>query len=283
MRLVAADAQCAAGRHADHVRRRAVEPRPRHRGGGGQAGHALHPRRQRRPARSTDRERAARRAARRRRPLRRRRARSARRRWTRAADEVRHAGEPAVRDPARRLDAARRRGVRARGRGAARADPTSRRHRPFDLVRRHAGRAGRRLRACRLRNARDRHQRRRAGGGARRPASANSARRPGDAARRRRRSLRLAPRSKWTIASSAAGYGVPTPESREAIELAARTEALFLDPTYTAKAMAGLIARVRSGAFSDARHGALLAHRRAGGAVRVSDVRCAGRSACKHD
>jgi 1-aminocyclopropane-1-carboxylate deaminase/D-cysteine desulfhydrase-like pyridoxal-dependent ACC family enzyme len=45
------------------------------------------------------------------------------------------------------------------------------------------------------------------------------------------------------------GYGVPTPQSREAIELLARTEALFLDPTYTAKAMAGLIARVRHGAF----------------------------------
>ena len=41
------------------------------------------------------------------------------------------------------------------------------------------------------------------------------------------------------------GYGVPTPESTEAIELCARREALFLDPTYTAKAMAGLIARVR--------------------------------------
>jgi 1-aminocyclopropane-1-carboxylate deaminase/D-cysteine desulfhydrase-like pyridoxal-dependent ACC family enzyme len=41
------------------------------------------------------------------------------------------------------------------------------------------------------------------------------------------------------------GYGVATPESREAIELTARTEALFLDPTYTAKAMAGLIARIR--------------------------------------
>ncbi|HEY7499210.1 MAG TPA: D-cysteine desulfhydrase family protein [Vicinamibacterales bacterium] len=45
------------------------------------------------------------------------------------------------------------------------------------------------------------------------------------------------------------GYGVPTDESREAIALLARTEALFLDPTYTAKAMAGLIAHVRRGAF----------------------------------
>jgi 1-aminocyclopropane-1-carboxylate deaminase/D-cysteine desulfhydrase-like pyridoxal-dependent ACC family enzyme len=43
------------------------------------------------------------------------------------------------------------------------------------------------------------------------------------------------------------GYGVPTAASTEAIELSARTEALFLDPTYTAKAMAGLIARVREG------------------------------------
>ena len=46
------------------------------------------------------------------------------------------------------------------------------------------------------------------------------------------------------------GYGVPTDASREALSLAARTEALFLDPTYTAKAMAGLLARVRGGEFS---------------------------------
>ena len=49
----------------------------------------------------------------------------------------------------------------------------------------------------------------------------------------------------------ARGYGAPTPESREAIDLAARTEAIFVDQTYTAKALAGLIARVRAGAFSD--------------------------------
>ena len=42
------------------------------------------------------------------------------------------------------------------------------------------------------------------------------------------------------------GYGVPTPASTEATELCARREALFLDPTYTSKAMAGLIARVRA-------------------------------------
>jgi 1-aminocyclopropane-1-carboxylate deaminase/D-cysteine desulfhydrase-like pyridoxal-dependent ACC family enzyme len=46
------------------------------------------------------------------------------------------------------------------------------------------------------------------------------------------------------------GYGVPTDASREAIELAARTEAIFLDPTYTAKAMAGLIAYIRERRFA---------------------------------
>jgi 1-aminocyclopropane-1-carboxylate deaminase/D-cysteine desulfhydrase-like pyridoxal-dependent ACC family enzyme len=43
------------------------------------------------------------------------------------------------------------------------------------------------------------------------------------------------------------GYGVPTPASTEALELVARREGVLLDPVYTAKAMAGLIARVRSG------------------------------------
>jgi D-cysteine desulfhydrase family pyridoxal phosphate-dependent enzyme len=45
------------------------------------------------------------------------------------------------------------------------------------------------------------------------------------------------------------GYGIPTDASREAIDLLARTEAIFLDPTYTAKAMAGLIAYVRQQKF----------------------------------
>ena len=48
------------------------------------------------------------------------------------------------------------------------------------------------------------------------------------------------------------GYGVPTDASREAIALAARTEALFLDPTYTAKAAAGLIAYLRQHRFPSA-------------------------------
>jgi 1-aminocyclopropane-1-carboxylate deaminase/D-cysteine desulfhydrase-like pyridoxal-dependent ACC family enzyme len=42
------------------------------------------------------------------------------------------------------------------------------------------------------------------------------------------------------------GYGVPTSASHEAQSLSARTEGFFLDHTYTAKAMAGLIARVRA-------------------------------------
>jgi 1-aminocyclopropane-1-carboxylate deaminase/D-cysteine desulfhydrase-like pyridoxal-dependent ACC family enzyme len=47
------------------------------------------------------------------------------------------------------------------------------------------------------------------------------------------------------------GYGVPTDASREALLLSVRSEGLFLDHTYTAKAMAGLIAGVRAGAFLD--------------------------------
>jgi D-cysteine desulfhydrase family pyridoxal phosphate-dependent enzyme len=44
-----------------------------------------------------------------------------------------------------------------------------------------------------------------------------------------------------------AGYGIPTPAALEAIALLARTEAILLDPCYTAKAMAALIAHVRHG------------------------------------
>jgi D-cysteine desulfhydrase len=43
------------------------------------------------------------------------------------------------------------------------------------------------------------------------------------------------------------GYGRGTPECFAAITLAARTEGLILDPVYTGKAMAGLIAACRSG------------------------------------
>jgi D-cysteine desulfhydrase family pyridoxal phosphate-dependent enzyme len=43
------------------------------------------------------------------------------------------------------------------------------------------------------------------------------------------------------------GYGIPTPACREALDLAARLEGLILDPVYTGKAMAGLIAARREG------------------------------------
>jgi 1-aminocyclopropane-1-carboxylate deaminase/D-cysteine desulfhydrase-like pyridoxal-dependent ACC family enzyme len=45
------------------------------------------------------------------------------------------------------------------------------------------------------------------------------------------------------------GYGVPTPASIEAQTLVARREGILLDPVYTAKAMAGLVARIRAGEF----------------------------------
>ena len=45
------------------------------------------------------------------------------------------------------------------------------------------------------------------------------------------------------------GYGIPTPESREAQDLTARCEAIVTDHWYTAKAMAGLVARARRDEF----------------------------------
>ncbi|MGQ0733133.1 MAG: 1-aminocyclopropane-1-carboxylate deaminase/D-cysteine desulfhydrase [Acidobacteriota bacterium] len=47
------------------------------------------------------------------------------------------------------------------------------------------------------------------------------------------------------------GYGVPTPASIEATELVARHEGIFLDPTYTAKGMAGLIKLIRDEIFDE--------------------------------
>ena len=44
-----------------------------------------------------------------------------------------------------------------------------------------------------------------------------------------------------------AGYGTITPEAKEAIEIVASKEGIFLDPVYTGKAMAGLIDFVRRG------------------------------------
>ena len=44
-----------------------------------------------------------------------------------------------------------------------------------------------------------------------------------------------------------AGYGTPTDAADDATRLLARTEGILVDPVYTAKALAGLIARVRDG------------------------------------
>lgn len=44
-----------------------------------------------------------------------------------------------------------------------------------------------------------------------------------------------------------AGYGIVTPEAREAIQRVARVEGIFLDPVYTGKAMAGLFDFVQRG------------------------------------
>jgi len=43
------------------------------------------------------------------------------------------------------------------------------------------------------------------------------------------------------------GYGAPTDACREGLDLAARWEGLLLDPVYTGKAMAGLVAAARAG------------------------------------
>jgi D-cysteine desulfhydrase family pyridoxal phosphate-dependent enzyme len=47
-----------------------------------------------------------------------------------------------------------------------------------------------------------------------------------------------------------AGYGVATEATVRTIELAARTEALLLDPVYTGKCMAGLIAHIEAGRWT---------------------------------
>jgi L-cysteate sulfo-lyase len=46
------------------------------------------------------------------------------------------------------------------------------------------------------------------------------------------------------------GYGQLTPETVEAIKLAARHEGILLDPVYSGKGMAGLMGLIRQGFFS---------------------------------
>lgn len=47
------------------------------------------------------------------------------------------------------------------------------------------------------------------------------------------------------------GYGIPSPKGLSAMRLLARLEGILLDPVYTGKAMAGLVAMVREGRFAD--------------------------------
>jgi len=46
------------------------------------------------------------------------------------------------------------------------------------------------------------------------------------------------------------GYGIPSEAGDEAVRLFARTEGIVLDPIYTGKAAAGMIAQIREGRFS---------------------------------
>ncbi|MBI4894062.1 MAG: pyridoxal-phosphate dependent enzyme, partial [Acidobacteria bacterium] len=49
------------------------------------------------------------------------------------------------------------------------------------------------------------------------------------------------------------GYGIPSADSEEALRLLARLEGIVLDPVYTAKAFAGMLAGVRTGAMVEAK------------------------------
>ena len=49
------------------------------------------------------------------------------------------------------------------------------------------------------------------------------------------------------------GYGRPTTAATEAADRLARSEGILVDPIYTAKALAGLVAGVRSGAWDGER------------------------------
>ncbi|MBT8335269.1 MAG: pyridoxal-phosphate dependent enzyme, partial [Gemmatimonadetes bacterium] len=59
----------------------------------------------------------------------------------------------------------------------------------------------------------------------------------------------VASRVDATDAQVGGGYGVPTDAALEAAELFALSEGILLDPVYTAKAGAGMIAAVREGRF----------------------------------
>ena len=46
------------------------------------------------------------------------------------------------------------------------------------------------------------------------------------------------------------GYAIPSAEGDAAVRLLAETEGIFLDPVYTGKAFAGLLAMAKEGAFA---------------------------------
>ena len=50
------------------------------------------------------------------------------------------------------------------------------------------------------------------------------------------------------------GYSLPTPEMVEAVRMLAQVEGILLDPVYTGKTMAGLMALVRRGTFNKGEH-----------------------------
>ena len=267
MRLVAADAHGRRRRYAHHVRRRAVESRARDRGCGGEARPSLRPRRQRRATGAADGNALlASCSAPRSRYVAVARGRDARdgSRGGRSCA----AGRRAVCHPARRVHAARCGGIRHAVTELLEADSAARRHRPRLVVRRHAGGSGRGLRAGGCAHASHRHQRRRAGGGAdddvrRILAGLDRALGTSDGtlARptrdRRRRRLRRR------------GYGVPTPESTRSPRSLPRAPRHFssIRPTRPRRWPGSSRASAR-GAFATP-DGAVLAHRRAGRALRV--------------
>ena len=126
-----------------------------------------------------------------------------------------------------------------------------RRHRPLDLVGRHAGRTRGGMHAARPADA-----------GARASAptirplrSATTVRTViagmGDLLGMNGAELAAARAIEVDDGHVGEGYGVPSAGSREAVDLLARHEAMFVDHTYTAKALAGLIHHVRRGTFAD--------------------------------
>jgi 1-aminocyclopropane-1-carboxylate deaminase/D-cysteine desulfhydrase-like pyridoxal-dependent ACC family enzyme len=47
------------------------------------------------------------------------------------------------------------------------------------------------------------------------------------------------------------GYGAPTQEAQQAIEMLAQSEGIFADPVYTGKGLAGLLSLVHDGQFAE--------------------------------